>query len=119
MGVNDSTKRKLIKVCLKTQKVDVVCLQETKWKSGSRMLIRSLVPSRFVDWVASCSEGASGTIVIMWDTRVVQLVGHEESSNILSCRFRSCRDDFFWGFIGIYGPIKSKLREDLWEDLGL
>ena len=59
-GGNDSTKRKLIKVFIKTKKVDVVCLQETKWKSCLRRLILSLAPSRFVDWVASCSEGASG-----------------------------------------------------------
>ena len=64
-------KRKLIKVFLKTLKVDVVCLQETKWKSSSRRLICSLVPNRSVDWVVSCSEGASGGIVIMWDTKVV------------------------------------------------
>ena len=70
-GANDSTKRKLIKVFLKTHKVDVVYLQETKWKSCSRRLIRSLAPSRFVDWVASYSKGASSEIVIMWDTRVV------------------------------------------------
>ena len=117
-GANDSTKRKLIEVFLKTQKADVVCLQETKWKSCSRRLVRSLAPSRFVDWVASCFEGVSGGIVIMWDTRVVQLVSHEESSHTLTCRFRNCGDDFFWVFTGIYGPIKSELREDLWEDLG-
>ena len=83
-----------------------------------RRLIRSLAPSRFVDWVASCPEGASGGIVIVWDTRAVQLVGHEESSHTLSCRFRNYGDDFFLVFIGIYGPIKSELSEDLWEDLG-
>ena len=71
-GAKDSIKRKLVKVFLKTQKVDVVNLQETKWKYCSRRLIRSLVPSRFVDWVVSCSEAASGGYVIMWDTRVVQ-----------------------------------------------
>ena len=35
-------------------------------------------------WVASCSEGASGEMVILWDTRVVQLVNMEESSYTLS-----------------------------------
>ena len=57
---NDSTKRKLIRVFLKTKKVDVIYLLETKWKSCLRRLIRSLAPIRFVDLVASCSEGASG-----------------------------------------------------------
>ena len=39
-GVNDESKRKVIKAYLKTQKVDVVCLQETKLKSISRGLLR-------------------------------------------------------------------------------
>ena len=33
-----------------------------------------------MDWVVSCFEGVSGGIVIMWDSRVVRLVGHEESN---------------------------------------
>ena len=70
-GANDASKRKLIKMFLKTQKADVVCIQETKWKSCSKGLVRSLAPSSFVDWVASCYEGASGGVVILWDTRVV------------------------------------------------
>ena len=31
-GVNDQEKRKVIKAFIKTQRVDIVCLQETKWK---------------------------------------------------------------------------------------
>ena len=48
-GANDATKRKLIKAFLKTQKVDVVRLQETKWKACSKKIIRSLIPNRFVE----------------------------------------------------------------------
>ena len=70
-GANDVSKRKLIKMFLKTQKADVVCIQETKWKSWSKELVRSLTPNSFVDWVVSCSEGASEGVVILWDTIVV------------------------------------------------
>ena len=74
--------------------------------------------NNFVDWVASCSEGASGGVVMLWDTRVVQLVGMEESNYTLSCRFRNCADDFCWIFTGIYGSTKRENMELLWEDLG-
>ena len=40
-GGNDETKRKLIKIFLKTQKADVVCIQETKWKSCSKGIVQS------------------------------------------------------------------------------
>ena len=97
-GANDKTKRKLIKVFLKTHKADVVCIQETKWRSSPNGIIRSLASSRYVDLVTSCFEGASGGIVILWDSRVAQLIGVEESSFTLSCRFKNCGDDFSWSF---------------------
>ena len=70
--------------------MDVVCLWETKWRSYSNKITRSLIPNRFVNWAASCSKGAYGVIVIMWDSRVLQLVGFEESCHTLSCRFSNC-----------------------------
>ena len=100
-GANHVSKRKLIKMFLKTQKVDVVCIQKTKWKSCSKGLARSLVLSSFVDWVASCSGGASEGVVILWDTRAGQLVGMEESNYTLSCRFRNRANDCYWIFTGI------------------
>ena len=70
-GANDISKRKLIKAFIKTQKADVVCIQETKWRTSTKRIIRSLASRGYVDWVVSCSEGASGGIVILWDSRVV------------------------------------------------
>ena len=41
-GVNDRSKRKLIKVLIRSQKVDSVCLQETKMTEMSLGAVRSL-----------------------------------------------------------------------------
>ena len=41
-GVNDRDKRKLIKNVIKTQKVDLVCLQETKTQEMTHGIVRSL-----------------------------------------------------------------------------
>ena len=98
--------------------MDLVCVQETKWRSYSNKIIRSLIPNRFVNWAASYSDGAFGGIVIMRDSRVVQLVGLEESCHTLSCRFSNCGDNFTCVFTGIYGPTKRDLKVELWEDLG-
>ena len=45
---NDVVKRKVIKAFLKSQKVDVVCLQETKLKELSRGTLRSLAIGRYM-----------------------------------------------------------------------
>ena len=48
-GANDPEKRKIIKAFLKSQRVDVVFLQETKLKDISRGMIRHLGVGRFLD----------------------------------------------------------------------
>ena len=52
-GANDAEKRKIIKALMKTQRVDLVCLQETKLKGTTNEIVRSLGVGTFVDWVAS------------------------------------------------------------------
>ena len=54
--------------------MDVVYLQETKLKDISQGLILSLRVGRSLDWVALNAEGASGGIVVFWDSRVLQLI---------------------------------------------
>ena len=41
-GVNDRNKRSLIKALIRSQKVDLVCLQETKMSQMSLGVVRSL-----------------------------------------------------------------------------
>ena len=48
-GVNNIEKRKLIRAFLNSQKVDLVCLQETKLKGLNRGILRSLGAGRFWD----------------------------------------------------------------------
>ena len=107
-----------MKAYLKMQKVDLVCLQETKLKEVTCGIIRSLIAGRFVEWVASNVEGASGGILILWDPRVLQLVEVDESRYSLSCKFWNIEDNFMWIFSGVYGPTSNKNRELLWEELG-
>ena len=70
-GANDEAKRKVLKAFIKMQRDDVVCLQETKLKEVSNRIIRSLGVGRFLEWVAIKAEGASGGILVFWDTRVI------------------------------------------------
>ncbi|RVW67644.1 hypothetical protein CK203_063068 [Vitis vinifera] len=74
-------------------KVDLVCLQETKIQEMSMGIVRSLGVGRFLDWGAVDSRGAAGGIV-------------------------SCEDGFIWTFTGVYGPTLRRKRESFWEELG-
>ena len=111
-GANDSDKRKVIKSVIKSNKVDVVCLQETKIKEMSTGLVRSLGVGRHLDWRAINSRGAAGGVPVFWDNRVVELLEVEEGVFTLSCQFKNCVDGLKWVFIEVYGPVCSRDRED-------
>ena len=64
---NDSSKRKVIKTFIRNQRVNLICIQETKIQSMSDSIARSLGFGRFLDWKAVNAEGASGGILICWD----------------------------------------------------
>ena len=49
-GTNDREKRKVIKALIKGQKVDLVCLHETKMQEMLGMIVRSLGVGRCLDW---------------------------------------------------------------------
>ena len=72
-GENDRDKRKVIKSVIKSQRVDVICLQETKIKEMNTGLVRSLGVGRHLDWRTVNCRGATGGIMVFWDNRMVDL----------------------------------------------
>ena len=57
-GANDSSKRKVIKAMIRSQRVDLFCLQETKIKAMTEGLVRSLGIGRFLDWGTLDAHGS-------------------------------------------------------------
>ncbi|RVW43663.1 hypothetical protein CK203_080464 [Vitis vinifera] len=77
-GANDSSKRKVIKTFIRNQRVDLICIQETKMQLMTDSIARSLGSGRFLDWKAVNAEGASGGIFICWDRRSLDILDWEE-----------------------------------------
>ena len=76
-GINDKDKRKVVKAFLRLQRVDLVCLQETKCKLMLDLVVRSLGFGRFVNWGSVHSRGQAGGILVFWDWRVLELLEME------------------------------------------
>ena len=49
---------------------------------------------------------------------MLQLLEVEVGAFSVSCRFKSCEDDFCWNFTRVYGPMLKKEREDFWGEIG-
>ena len=118
-GANDRNKRKIIKALIRSQRVDLVCFQETKIQDISLGLVDSLGVGRFLGWGAMNARGAVGGVVVIWDNRVLELVGLEVGLFSILCRFKNCEDGFLWTFTGVYGPTLKRYREFFWEELGV
>ena len=50
--------------------------------------------------------------------RVLQLLEAGVGNFSVSCKFKSCEDDFCWIFSRVYGPSLKKERKDFWAKLG-
>ena len=117
-GANDSSKRKVIKTFIRNQRVDLICIQETKIRAMSDSIARSIGSGRFLDWKAVNAEGASGGILICWDRRSLDILDWEEGQFTLSCRFRNVENGAIWMFTGVYGLFSKVERDALWDELG-
>ena len=117
-GANDSSKRKVIKVMIRSQKVDLFCIQETKIQSMTEGLVRSLASGRFLDWGAMGAQGAAGGILICWDKRTLEVLEMEMGQFSISCRLRNVEDGNAWIFPGVYRSFSKEDRGILWEELG-
>ncbi|XP_030936692.1 uncharacterized protein LOC115961945 [Quercus lobata] len=116
-GLNDRDKRLRVRNLVRNWRPDVICLQETKMELITRAVIRSLWGDQHVDWSYLGSCGASGGVLLMWDTRVVNKVEEAVGQFSVSCKFTSVCDQFVWVFTGVYGPNSSRDRRFLWEEL--
>ena len=102
-GANDSSKRKIIKYVIRKQKMDLMCIQETKIQVMFEGMVRSLGSGRFLDWRTLNATGAARGILICWDKRSMEILDWEVDQFSISCRFRSGR----WCSLGIYGSLWS------------
>ncbi|RVW44757.1 hypothetical protein CK203_081811 [Vitis vinifera] len=66
-GANDVNKRRIIKSVVRKQKVDLMCIQETKIQSMTDGVVKSLGVGRFLDWRTLEAAGAAGGVLVCWD----------------------------------------------------
>ncbi|XP_022862145.1 uncharacterized protein LOC111382408 [Olea europaea var. sylvestris] len=116
-GLNEPGTRLGVRNLLRKWRADLVCLQETKVEDVSRDIVSSLWGGQHVGYQFLGSSGASGGILIVWDTRVFDMEEVSEGLFSLSISFRNIEDSFRWMFVGVYGPNVDEHRSGLWAEL--
>ena len=110
--------RNVIRNFIRSQRADLVCLQETKIQEMSSSCARSFGVGRFSEWKVVEAEGTAGGILVFWDKRKLDLVEVETCLFSVTCMFKNVEDGFQWASTGVYGPIERSKREMFWEGLG-
>jgi exonuclease III len=109
-GLNDKSKQLALLNAINTSACSVVCLQETKKCHFDIEFIKSCCPRRFDDFVYIPSTGASGGLIIIWDSSVFSgMIMHCEPFAI-SVHFTSTQSAQSWTLVNIYGPCDGDLR---------
>jgi hypothetical protein len=116
-GLNDPKKRVVLKNWLRTWKVDVVCLQETKLDKVDERVIHSIWGNRFTGWEVLNADNTAGGVLLLWDKRVVDRVNSIVGRFSVSCHWKSLVDGFEWVGTGVYGPNRDDSRSELWAEL--
>ena len=116
-GLNEVDKRLQIRNLLRSWKADIVCLQESKLEWIIRGIVPRIWSCPYVDWLFLGSDGASGGILLMWDSQVVEKVGEAVGHFSVSCKFKNVGDQFEWAFTGVYGPNLNSRHRLMWEEL--
>ncbi|RVW81853.1 putative mitochondrial protein [Vitis vinifera] len=111
------SKRRVIKAVIRSQRVDLFCLQEIQTLLEG--LVRSLGSGRWSNWVALDALGSEGGILVCWDKRSLEVMEMEVGKFSVSCRIRNVEDGMTWIFTGVYGPYSKEDKDCLWEELGV
>lgn len=116
-GLGSCAKRKRVKEVILKATPDIVMLQETKFECLDTLSIRDIWDSRFKEWECFPSLGASGGMLLIWDTRFASKIdsfhGNFSVSVLLEIKGRGS-----WWFTSVYGPNCPRQRSFFWEELG-
>jgi exonuclease III len=91
---------------------DVICLQETKCENFNWRLIRQFCPKRFDNFVFSPSIGASGGLIILWNSSIFMGQVVEINRSAIIVNFTSMHNNAIWTLVSVYGPCQGVERDN-------
>ena len=69
-GINSDQKLLALRNAIDTSGCSVICLQETQRASFDKSFVRTFCPKRFDKFEVVPSQGASGGLIIIWDSSI-------------------------------------------------
>jgi exonuclease III len=110
--LNSDKHQRALRSKIEESQCSIICVQETKCEVIDHKLIRNCCPKRFDSFVYSPSVGASGGILVLWNSAVFSgsLVELQRYGVIVN--FTSVHSGESWNLVSVYGPCQGELRDD-------
>ena len=104
-GLNAKTKQLALLNAIKLSGCSVVCLQETKKSHFDMAFIKSCCPSSFDEFLYIPSNGASGGLIVIWQSAVFSGMIMHCQPFAMSVHFTSKQYNISWTLMNVYGPV--------------
>ena len=111
-GLNSEARQRAVRQKLDESLCVVACFQETKCASFDFRSIRSFCPTRLHSFAFSPSEGASGGILIVWDSSILGGTVIEIWQFEVVIQFISKQNNEQWSLVSMYGPCQGEARDN-------
>ena len=114
-GLNSEDKCNAIKEKIEESACSIFCIHETKREHFDHSYIKKLAPKRFNKFAYSPSEGASGGILIGWNSSVFTGEVGQINKFALTVKFTSTHNGQIWTLTSVYGPCNGPARDEFVE----
>ena len=111
-GLNSADRQRDLRVKIEESNCSIVCLQEMKIQSFDLRLVRTFYPCRFDNFVYSPSEGASGGILVAWNSAMFTGTLIQSLRYGIIVSFTSVHNAEKWTMVSVYGPCSGPLRDE-------
>ena len=110
-GLNSGDRQRDVRANIK-RKCSIICLQETKCEHFDLHEIHSFCPHRFDNFAYAPSVGASGGILVIWDSTVFSGTLVDIQCFGVIVPFKFVHNSEAWTMVAVYGPCQGPLRDD-------
>jgi exonuclease III len=108
-GLNQKSRRDVVRCMVDSTRPDVVCLQETKKAVISRRMVMSTLGADFDEFIFLPAAGTRGGILLAWKGCVCKALATRVDVHSVSVQFDPLEGSPWW-FTGVYGPQSDELK---------
>ena len=111
-GLNSEARQLAVKQKIDESGCSIICLQETKCMHIDQRFLRKFCPRRFDNFVYMPSSGASGGLLIIWNSAFFSGKLIQAHSYGIIVEFTSAHTSEVWTLVSVYGPCQNPARDE-------